>query len=83
LAEVATIAPPASITDPAWVALTPSRVVNKKHARLKLGTSTPASKAAHRFIVLWLSAAPASAVGTPQAPGRVSVNEIALFPRKK
>lgn len=76
-------APPASITDPAWVALTPSRVINKKHVRLKLGTSTPASKGAHRFIVLWLSAAPASAVGTPQAPGRVSVNEIALFPRKK
>ncbi len=76
-------APPGSITDPAWVALTPSRVVNKKHVRLKLGTSTPASKGAHRFIVLWLSAAPASAVGTPQAPGRVSVNEIALFLRKK
>jgi hypothetical protein len=76
-------APPTSITDPAWVALTPAHVVKKKHARLKLGTSVPASKAAHRFIVLWLSAAPASAVGTPQAPGRVSVNEIALFPRKR
>ena len=51
--------------------------------RLKLGGSTAASKAAHRFVVVWLSEAPASSVGTPQAPGRVSLNELELFPVKK
>lgn len=75
--------PPASITDPAWVALSSSRVVKKKHVRLKLGGTTAASKAAHRFVVLWLSAAPASAVGTPQALGHVSIDELELFPVKK
>lgn len=80
-------APPSSITDPAWVALTPALQTNKKHARIKLGGSTRAAKAAakqaHRFIVLWISQAPASAVGTPAAPGHVSVNELQLFPIKK
>ncbi len=80
-------APPSSITDPAWVALTPALQAKKKHARIKLGGSTPAAKAAakqpHRFVVLWISQAPASAVGTPTAPGHVSVNELRLFPAKK
>jgi hypothetical protein len=76
-------APPASITDPAWIALSSSRVVNKKHTRLKLGGATSASKAAYRFVALWISAAPAADVGTPQAPGHVSINELELFPRKK
>jgi hypothetical protein len=80
-------APPTSITDPAWVALTPALQTKKKHARIKLGGSTPAAKAAakqpHRFVVLWISQAPASAVGTPEAPGHVSVNELQLFPNKK
>lgn len=76
-------APPTSITDPAWVALGPSRVISKKHVRLKLGGNTAASKAAHRFVVVWLSDAPASSVGTPQAPGQVSLNELELFPLKK
>jgi hypothetical protein len=74
---------PTSITDPAWVALSPSRVISKKHVRLKLGGSTAASKAAHRFVVVWLSEAPASSVGTPQASGHVSLNELELFPVKK
>jgi hypothetical protein len=80
-------APPTSITDPAWVALTPAAVAKKKHARIKLGGSTAAGQAAakkaYRFVVLWISQAPASAVGTPEAPGHVSVNELELFPRKK
>ncbi|MFI4991934.1 MAG: hypothetical protein ACHQHO_13615 [Solirubrobacterales bacterium] len=80
-------APPSSITDPDWVALTPALQAKKKHARIKLGGSTPASKQAakqaHRFIVLWISQAPASAVGTATAPGHVSVNELQLFPAKK
>ena len=33
-----------------------------------------------RFLVLWVSKAPASAVGSAQAPGHVSVNELELFP---
>ncbi len=81
-------APPTSITDPAWVALTPALQAKKKHARIKLGrsgsaASQAAAKQPHRFVVLWISQAPASAVGTPEAPGRVSVNELELFPAKK
>jgi len=81
-------APPTSITDPAWVALTPALQAKKKHARIKLGATgsaatQAAAKQAHRFVVLWISQAPASAVGTPEAPGRVSVNELELFPIKK
>ena len=80
-------APPTSITDPAWVALTPAIVAKKKHARIKFGGSTAAglaaAKKAYRFIVLWISQAPQSAVGTPTAPGHVSVNEFELFPRSK
>ncbi len=81
-------APPSSITDPAWVALTPALQAQKKHARIKLGGSgsaatQAAAKRAHRFVVLWISQAPAAAVGTPEAPGRVSVNELELFPIKK
>ncbi len=80
-------APPTSITDPAWVALTPAIVAKKKHARIKFGGSTSAGQAAakkaYRFIVLWISQAPSSAVGTPDAPGHVSVNEFELFKHKK
>ncbi len=82
-------APPTSITDPAWVALTPALQTSKKHARIKLGgPNAPAAvqqaaKQPHRFVVLWISQAPASAVGTPEAPGHVSVNELELFPLKK
>ncbi|HEY2216501.1 MAG TPA: hypothetical protein VGH21_03335 [Solirubrobacteraceae bacterium] len=80
-------APPTSITDPAWIALTPAIVAKKKHARIKFGGSTAAGQAAakkaYRFIVLWISQAPAGAVGTPDAPGHVSVNEFELFRRKK
>jgi len=82
-------APPTSITDPAWVALTPALQTNKKHARIKLGgpkasaAVQQAAKTPHRFVVLWISQAPASAVGTPEAPGRVSANELELFPLNK
>jgi hypothetical protein len=80
-------APPTSITDPAWAALSPSLVEKKRHARIKFGGTTAAGQAAaklaYRFIVLWISQAPASAVGTPSAPGHVSVNELELFARKK
>jgi hypothetical protein len=68
-------AAPTSITDPAWIALSHARVVGKKHITIKLRHS----KRAFRFITLWISKAPASAVGTPTAPGHVSVNELELF----
>lgn len=78
--------PPNSITAPAWVALTPEILAKKKRAQIKLGGSSAAvqtaAKKPYRFVVLWISQAPASAVGTPEAPGRVSVNELELFPLK-
>ncbi len=77
---------PSSITDPTWVALTPSFVEHKRHVRIKLGSGggpfALAAKKPYRFITLWISQAPASAVGTPQAPGHVSVDELELFPAK-
>jgi hypothetical protein len=80
-------APPTSIIDPAWASLSPSLVEKKKHARIKFGGTTAAGQAAakkaYRFIAAWISQAPASAVGTPAAPGHISVNEIELFSRKK
>jgi hypothetical protein len=66
---------PTSITDSAWVALSHARVVGKKHITIKLLHS----RRAFRFITLWISKAPASSVGTPTAPGHVSVNELELF----
>jgi hypothetical protein len=71
-------AAPATITDPGWTKLTPSQVEKKKHVLIKLSDSTTA----FRFVTLWISRVPAASVGTPQAPGRVSVNEIELFPAK-
>jgi hypothetical protein len=74
---------PPSITDPAWVKLSPSLLVKARHFHIKL-KSTPV-----RFVTLWISKAPAGSAGTTQAPGsvivegsapgRVSVNEIELF----
>jgi hypothetical protein len=70
--------PPTSITDPAWVQLSPYLIEKKHHDRIKLQNSTKA----FRFITLWISKAPAASVGTPQAPGHVAVNELELFPLK-
>lgn len=67
---------PASITDAAWVPLSHYQVVAKKHIRIKL---KDASKS-FTYLTLWISNAPASSVGTAEAPGHVSVNEIELFP---
>ncbi len=67
---------PSSITDPAWVALSHSQVVGKKHIRIKLRNQ----KKAFTFVTLWISQAPAASAGTPEASGRVSVNELELFP---
>jgi hypothetical protein len=59
---------PASITDSAWSPLSPSEEVKSKQSNIKLGNTTTG----FRFVVLWISRAPAS--------GHVSVNEIELFP---
>jgi len=67
---------PSSITDSAWVELSPYRVVHKHNVHFKLRDSTKA----FRFVTLWISKAPAASVGTAQAPGHVSVNELELFP---
>ena len=69
---------PESITDKAWVPLSRSMVVKKKSTTIKLLDSSRA----FRYFVLWISRAPQSAVGTPQAPGRVTVDEFELFPPK-
>ncbi len=67
---------PASITDPAWTPLSSYLVVKKKHVLLHLRHATKA----FTFVTLWISKAPASSLGTAEAPGHVSVNEIELFP---
>ncbi len=69
---------PTSITDPAWVQLSPYLTVKKRHERIKLKDSTKA----FRFITLWISKASAASVGTAAEPGHVSVNELELFPAK-
>jgi hypothetical protein len=64
---------PPSIIDPAWVKLSPSLLVKTRHFHIKLKSK------AVRFVTLWISKAPASSVGTAQAPGHVNVNELELF----
>jgi hypothetical protein len=66
---------PASITDPAWVRLSSPLVANKAKERIALAQP----KRSFRLVTLWISNAPSSAVGTPEAPGHVRVNEIELF----
>jgi hypothetical protein len=67
---------PTSISDPAWVKLSKTVVVKKHHVHIKfLHPGLP-----YRFIVLWIRFVPASDVGTAESPGRVSINELELFP---
>jgi hypothetical protein len=67
---------PTSITDPAWVPISHLQVLSKKHAHIKLRDQ----KKSFTNVVLWISKAPTSAVGTPEAPGHVGINELELFP---
>jgi hypothetical protein len=67
---------PASITDKAWVPISHSLTIHKRRARIALKTQGKA----YAFVVVWISGAPESAVGTPEAPGKVTINEIELFP---
>jgi hypothetical protein len=64
--------PPATITAPGWVALSQPAVEKERNERIKL----TGSKDAFRFVVLWITGVPAGSVGTAQAPGSVSVNEL-------
>jgi len=70
---------PGSITDAAWVPLSHALVIQKKSSTIKLRNATRS----FRFYVLWISRAPQSAIGTPQAPGHVVVNELEWFPPGK
>ncbi len=67
---------PGSITDKAWVTLSRQLTVHKRHARIGLRNR----KKAYRFVVAWISRAPEADVGTAEAPGHVTVNEIELLP---
>jgi hypothetical protein len=69
---------PSSISSSAWVALSGPITVTNRHTQITLAKSTTP----FRFVTLWISKAPAASVGTAQAPGRVAVNEIELFPAK-
>ncbi len=71
-------AAPTTISNPAWVKLTKPLVAKNRHEAIKLGDSTTG----FRFVTLWISQAPAASAGNAQTPGRVSVNEIELFPAK-
>lgn len=67
---------PTTITARAWHQLQNATKMAKKHESFKLKDSAHS----YRWITLWISRAPAASVGTPTAPGHVSVNEIELFP---
>jgi hypothetical protein len=69
---------PVAITDPGWTALSPLKLQKERHALIKLGDSTKA----FRMLVVWITGAPPGSIGTPAAPGRVSVNEVEVFPVK-
>jgi hypothetical protein len=68
--------PPASIVDPEWTPLSHQLTLGKRHARLKLRNK----KKAFRYVTLWISKAPASLTGTPEAPGKVTIDELELIP---
>ena len=57
---------PTSITDPAWVQLTPYLVAKKRHERIKLQDSGKG----FRFVTLWISKAPAARSAPPSARPR-------------
>jgi hypothetical protein len=66
---------PATITEPGWTQLSSTHVLKKRTTHVKLH-----NKQALRFVLVWVVKAPASALGTPQAPGHVDLNEVELFP---
>jgi hypothetical protein len=71
-------AAPTTITNPAWTHLSALALQKQRHTLIKLSEPTKA----FRFVTLWISGAPPASIGTPTAPGRVSVNEVEVFPTK-
>jgi hypothetical protein len=67
---------PTTITEPGWVQLSGSHKLKKTVTHLTLRTAGHA----YRWLVVWLVKAPASAQGTPTAPGHVALSEVALYP---
>ncbi|HEV3322271.1 MAG TPA: zinc ribbon domain-containing protein [Solirubrobacteraceae bacterium] len=68
---------PTTITEPGWVLLSGSHTLKKKVTHLKKLRTEGQS---FRWVVVWLVKAPASAQGTPTAPGHVALSEVALYP---
>ncbi len=68
--------PPESIVNTGWTHLSAPRVIKKHDVRIKLAQP----KKGFRYVVLWISKAPAGDTGTAQAPARVFVNELEVFP---
>jgi hypothetical protein len=66
---------PKTITEPGWVRLSATRVLKKRTTHIKLHGSPTL-----RWVLVWVVKAPASAVGSAQAPGHVNLNEVELFP---
>jgi hypothetical protein len=66
---------PLTISDPGWSKLSSSVLAKRRHFSIKLKSTK-----AFRLVTLWISKVPAKSVGTAQAPGHVSVNEVELFP---
>jgi hypothetical protein len=72
-------AAPATVADPGWTKLTIlPETQTKRHTRIKLSEAATA----FRFVLFWITGVPATSVGTAEAPGRVSVNELELVPTK-
>jgi hypothetical protein len=67
---------PATITEPGWTLLSGSHVLKKKVTHLRLR----AEGRAFRFLLVWVTKAPAASQGTAQAPGHVGISELALYP---
>ena len=67
---------PATITEPGWAQLSGSHKLKKTVTHLKLRTEDHA----YRWLLVWLVKAPASAQGSPTAPGHVALSEVALYP---
>jgi hypothetical protein len=70
--------PPDSITARAWTTLSKSMKTKKRKTHIELRHS----EESFRLVALWISRAPVTAVGTPSAPGQVSVDELELFAAK-
>jgi hypothetical protein len=66
---------PPTISDPGWSKLSSIVVAKTRHFKIKLKSTK-----AFRLVTLWISKVRTASVGTLQAPGHVSVNEVELFP---